>query len=251
MSERKDLESLIEAILRSTEAEWDSLCEALIGEYAPGDLQELADQLKLHSFDRLLQTNLEQAQRVAKFIQRLGEAAGCKWIQGLGLLARADADHFNGQPGHAMELCEQAGRVFLQAGDRVGWARARGGWVVAALYAGLIREQDLIEMDEARQVFRVAGELYRLAMMEQDIGLAWQKLGNFQAAIGVLEQALATLGSGTTLAESRLRGMILANTAMTFLWISDLARAASLFQQARTLFVETDSSSYASLAEVY
>lgn len=251
MNERKDIESLTQAILSSTEAEWKSLCEFLISEHTSGDLRELADQLKLHSFDRLLQTDLEQAQQAAKFIQRLGEAADCYWIQGLGLLARADADRFNGQPGHAMELCEQAGRGFLQAGDRVGWARARGGWVVAALYAGLIREQDLIEMDEARQVFRDAGELYRLAMMEQDIGLAWQKLGNFQAAIGMLEQALTTLGSGTMPSESRLRGFILGNMATTYLWISDLARAASLFQQARTLFLETDSSSYASLVEVY
>src|SRR5712691_9304893 len=108
MSERKDIECLIQAILRSTEAEWNSLCEAVIGEYAPGDLPELADQLKLHSFDHLLIPNLEQAQHMAQFIHQLGEAAQCKWISGLGLLARADAVYHNGQPGHAMELFEQA-----------------------------------------------------------------------------------------------------------------------------------------------
>src|SRR6266702_3569384 len=89
----------------------------------------------------------------------------------------------------------------------------RGGWVVAATYAGLIREKDLLEMNEARQVFRDTGNRYRLAMMDQDIGLAWQKLGNFQAAIDLLEQALTTLGPDMTPAESRLRGMILGNTA--------------------------------------
>jgi CHAT domain-containing protein/tetratricopeptide (TPR) repeat protein len=251
MSERKDIESLIQTILDSTEAGWDGLCEQLIDEYSSDGLQELADQLKLHAFDHLLHTNLEQAQHMANFIQRLGETADCKWIHGLGLLARADAVHHGGQPGHAMALFEESGRVFLQAGDRVGWARARGGWAVSATYAGLIREQDLVEMNEARQVFRATGNLYRLAMMEQDIGLAWQKLGNFQAAISTLEQALATLGPGTTPAESRLRGMILANTATTFLWVSDLARAASLFQQARALFLETGSSSYASLTEMH
>ncbi len=251
MSEQKDIESLIQAILHGTEAGWNSLCEALIDEYSSDDLSELADQLKLHSFDHLLHTNLEQALHMAKFIQRLGETADRKWIHALGLLARADAVHHSGQPGHAMTLFEESGRVFLQAGDRVGWARARGGWIVSATYAGLIREQDLFEMNDARQVFRDTGNLYRLAMMEQDIGLAWQKLGNFQAAIDMLEQALATLGSGKTPTESRLRGMILANTATTSLWVSDLTRADSLFQQARTLFLETNSSSYASLAGMY
>lgn len=251
MSEQKDIESLIQAILHGTEAGWNSLCEALIDEYSSDDLSELADQLKLHSFDHLLHTNLEQALHMAKFIQRLGETADRKWIHALGLLARADAVHHSGQPGHAMTLFENAGRVFLQAGDRVGWARARGGWVVSATYAGLIREQDLLELNEARQVFRDTGNLYRLAMMEQDIGLAWQKLGNFQAAIGMLEQALATLGPGTTPAESRVRGFILGNMATTYLWISDLAQADMLFQQARALFLETNSHSYASLTEMH
>jgi len=150
-----------------------------------------------------------------------------------------------------MELFQQAGEVFLQARDQVGWARARGGWVVAATYAGLIREKDLLEMNEARQVFRDTGNRYRLAMMDQDIGLAWQKLGNFQAAIDLLEQALTTLGPDMTPAESRLRGMILGNTATTYLWVSNLARAASLFQQAHALFLETNSSSYASLTEMH
>src|SRR5712691_5222214 len=148
MSERKDIECLIQAILRSTEAEWNSLCEAVIGEYAPGDLPELADHLKLHSFDHLLHTNLEQAQHMAQFIHQLGETAGCKWIHGLGLLALADAIYLGGQTGQAIELFEQSGRVFLQAGDRIGWARACGGWVLAATYAGLIKEQDLVEMNE-------------------------------------------------------------------------------------------------------
>jgi len=246
-----DIELLSQAILRSTEVEWDRLCEELIGEYTSDALRDLADQLKLQSFDHLLHTDLEQAQHMAQFIQRLGDVAQCKWISGLGLLARGDAVYHNGQPRHAKELFEQAGQVFLQAGDRVGWARARGGWVLAATYAGLIKEQDLVEMNEVCQVFRDAGNLYRLAMMEQDIGLAWQKLGNFQEAIGMFEQALATLGSGTAPAESRLRGIILANTATTFLWISDLARAASLFEQARTLFLETNSGSYASLTEMH
>ena len=251
MSERKDIESLIEAILHSTEAGWNSLYEGLIGEYTSVDLQELADQLKLHSFDHLLHTDLEQAQHLAKFIQQLGKAADSRWILGLGLLARADAVYHSGQPGQAMELFQQAGEVFLQARDMVGWARARGGWVVAATYAGLIREQDLFEMNEARQVFRDTDNRYRLAMMEQDIGLAWQKIGNFQAAIDLLEQALTTLGPGTTPAESRLRGMILGNTATTYLWVSDLARAASLFQQAHALFLESNSNSYASLTEMH
>lgn len=251
MSEQKDIEGLIQAILHGTEAEWNSLCEALIDEYSSDDLSELADQLKLHSFDHLLHTNLEQALHMAKFIQQLGETADRKWIHGLGLLARADAVHFSGQPGQAMALFEESGQVFLQAGDRVGWARARGGWVVSATYAGLIREQDLVEMNEARQVFRDTGNLYRLAMMEQDIGLAWQKLGNFQAAIGMLEQALTTLGPGKSPAESRVRGFILGNMATTYLWISDLEQADSLFQHAHALFLETNSHSYASLTEMH
>jgi len=251
MSERKDIESLIQTILSSTEAGWNSLCEALIDEYSSDDLKELADQLKLHSFDHLLHTDLERAQHMANFIQRLGETADCKWIHGLGLLAHADAIYLGGQTGQAMELFEQSGRVFLQAGDRIGWARACGGWVLAATYAGLIKEQDLVEMNEARQVFRDTGNLYRLAMMEQDIGMAWIKLGNFEKAIDMLEQALTTLGPGTTPSESRVRGFILGNMATTYLWISDLAQAASLFQQARALFLETESRSYASLVEMY
>jgi CHAT domain-containing protein len=243
MNEGEDIEQILKAILDRKEAEWQNLCEALIGKYTPDALYKLAEQLKLQTFDRLLHTDLEQARQIARFLHRLGEGAQHQRISGLGLLAQSDTALHSGQAHSARDLFQQAGEVFRQAGDRIGWARARGGWVVAATYAGLIKENDLIEMDKIRQVLHDAGPayLYRQAIVEQNIGLAWKHLGHFQEALGLFDQALATLGPGTTPAELELRGMLLANTAVVRLWTSDLAGATSLFQQARTLFLERKS----------
>lgn len=252
MNEWEEIAQVATVILDGTEAEKQQLCQKLMSECLPERLKELANQLKSQWFDRLLHTDLEQAQQMARFLSYLGEAAHNTSIGALGLLAQSDAALHSGQAHQASDLFLQAGEAFLQEHDRIGWARARGGWVVAATYAGSITEQNLLEMEAVLQVLRDAGPAYRyrLTMVEQNTGLAWKYLGNFQKALDLFAQAQRTLDSGTASAELELRGMLLANSAIIRLWSGDLTEAASLFQHARTLLLEGKSTGYVALTDM-
>ncbi|HET8845382.1 MAG TPA: CHAT domain-containing protein, partial [Ktedonobacteraceae bacterium] len=253
MDKWEEIEQIAETILSSAEERWSLLCEELMLKYTSEELPELADRLKLQSFDRFLHTDLTQARRLASFLLLFGEIVRQPLIHGLGLLAQADALFYGGQPNSAVEAFEQAGEVFLQAGKKVSWARARGGWVFAATHAGIIKTQDLASMNDACRILREAGpdQRFRLASVEQNIGLAWKNLGYFHKALDLFKQALETLGSATSPAEVQLRGMILANTATIFLWLGNLAQAATLLQQAHTVFLETRNRAYTAQTEMH
>ncbi len=255
------MDQISEAV-RSTcgEAGWVALYATIRREHTDEEIEELAQQLKLHEVDPRLHTDLAAAECIARFIHRLGEATGRPRVTALGLLAQADVARQGGHVLDAMGLFSAAGDAFLQADDRVGWARTRGGWLLAATWAGEITADDLAGMEAVREVLRDAAVhdsalLYRLAMVEQNIGLAWQNLEQYDQAIAIFDRALATLNPGTQRAEYRraeadLRGMLLANKATTLLWKGDRAQAAELFRQARILFLDTGNAGFVALEEM-
>jgi tetratricopeptide (TPR) repeat protein len=156
-------------------------------------LDALANQLKSLRIDPRLQTQLREARTLALALQLLGKTAQRPHCVALGLLARADVDRQRGANIKAIALYNRAAQTFLDANDRAGWARARGGRLLAMSYAGQVTRKDLLEMEEVCQALREAGQLDRLASVQNNIGMAWQQLSYFQEALDAFEEGKRTV----------------------------------------------------------
>jgi CHAT domain-containing protein len=251
-----DSEALIARVLATSADGWPACYQQVLEQLCDGSSDavfELAQQVKLQGVDVRLQTELGAAKRLADFLWGLGTSVGLPRVEALGLLAQGDAARMDGATAEAMDLLERAGTRFLVAGDRVGWARARGGWLIAATQAGSVTPADLAAMDEVRQVLREHAPAYRLAMVEQNIAIAHLYLGQHDTALVMLERALADLGPvgpDTAHHEQNLRAMLLGNQANVLLWRGDLAGARDHYMRARVLFLAIGNGGHAALAEM-
>lgn len=248
-----DTETIVTAALALASAggaTWPALCVALVLGHTDGELEAAAERIKSHAFDRLLHDNLDQAERVAAFLCALGTRADLPRIFGLGLLAQGDAARQRGQARAAMDLFQRSADVFLGAGARVGWARARGGWLLSASQAGCVTPSDLAGMDGVARVLHDEGYLYRLANFEQNRGIAYDALlhpdeaqGAYSRAVGLLDMLEAGAPSVDGSAPphwARLRGMLLSNEAAAFHMQGNLQEAYKLRIQARGMFEQLD-----------
>lgn len=229
------------------DAEREAIIGTVLAERAGADLVEFAQNVKSYHFDRYLTADLDRAFALAYGIEQLGHAAHDDTIIALGLLSRGDAERQGGHALTAMGLHERAGEWFLRAGDRVGWARSRGGWLVAATHAGRVTKADLETLHEVRAIFADAGQTFRLAVFEQNSGLAYQSLGCYQEALEAFDNGLALVKP----TDERLRGMLLANEANLYLWQGDLKRALALKKETRAIFTHTGSIGSAAIEEMY
>ena len=213
-----------------------------------GDLEPFAQAVKSQGFDPLLNTALPQALSVAVGLYELGNAAHDVVVSGLGLLARGDAERQAGRALTAMDLHQRAGEYFLRAGDRVDWARAQGGWLVAATHAGRVTEGDLARMAEARQALAEAGQTFRLAVLEQNIGLAYRYIGQYDASLAAFGRALHSLADGGS--TNILSAMLLQNQAVTLFYRGDVAEAYRGFTAARALSMQQGNAGLQALTEI-
>lgn len=246
-----DTDTIVTAALAGEdEAAWPALCGALVLGHTDGELEATAERIKSHAFDRLLHDNLDQAERVAAFLCALGTRADLPRILGLGLLAQGDAARQRGHARTAMDLFQRSADVFLGAGARVGWARARGGWLLSASQAGCVTLSDLAGMDDVARALRDEGYLYRLANFEQNRGIAYDSLLRPDEAQDAYDRALALLDmleAGAPSVEgsapshwARLRGMLLSNKAAASHLQGNLQETYELRIQARALFEQLD-----------
>jgi tetratricopeptide (TPR) repeat protein len=240
----------VDALFAATcDAEREAIIQSVIAERDAVALVDFAQNVKSYHFDRYLNADLDKAFAVAYGIEQIGHAAHNGIIIALGLLSRGDAERQAGQALTAMGLHQRAGDLFLHASDRIGWARARGGWLVAATHAGRVTEGDLASMDEARQVLKDAEQWFRLAVFEQNIGLAYQYLGRYEESLEVYNHLLYILDTEINIPlYSPLHATLLLNKAITTFYQGDLQAARSLFLQAKEIAVQIGSEGIEGLA---
>src|SRR5215831_10181286 len=134
-----DSEALIARVLATSTDGWPACYQVVLEQLCDGSSDavfEVAQQVKLQGVDVRLQTELGAAKRLADFLWGLGTSVGLPRVEALGLLAQGDVARMDGATAEAMDLLDRAGARFVVAGDRVGWARARGGWLIGATQAG-------------------------------------------------------------------------------------------------------------------
>lgn len=227
---------------RPDEGRWSGTLPFLMPGHLLGELEELAEHIKTPQyFDHLLVSNLADAASVARFLLHLGQSTQSARIAAFGLLAQGDVDRQSGQPETAMRHHEEAAHLFHQGGDMLGWARAQSGWLGAAIHAGRLREEELGRFEQVRAIFAQAGQPYRLALLEQTLGVACHYLGNLQQARLVFERALEHCPGGIR-AGNHLQATLLANLANVLLGLGETRRARDLHRQAHAVFTQLGSS---------
>lgn len=246
-----DLEGIDEALDGWSARQWHACWQALAHRRTQDELYDLVDRLKLERFDVFLHMNLPRAKRCARFIYGLGKMTENLRVMALGLLARGDAARQGGQARRAMPLFERSAELYAAAGDQIGWARARGGWLIAATHAGLVTVRDIDDMDEACAVLRRAGQTLRLANVLQNIGLAYLSLARYRKALAVYDSAMKSLGCGVSRPERNLRALLLMNIGNGLLWQVAVDRARDRLLRARAIFLDIDNTGMAALVDVH
>ena len=179
-------------------------------------------------------TDAQASLRLAELLIAAAERAGRPDHRALGLMARGDAVRALGRFGEAAATLDEAGAAFLAQGDRVGWARTRIGWLVAAHYLG-DGAAALQIIDAAREALQTGGMVLRVGILELNGGWVCWKLGRQQQALAHYERArhlFATLGAA---AEVQL-AWTKANTAIVLTELGDFPAALQLHEEVRQIW---------------
>jgi CHAT domain-containing protein len=173
--------------------------------------------------------------RLAEAIIAAGETVGRPDHVSLGLMAKGDALRYLGRYPEAVALLDQAGQAFLEAGDEVGWARTRIGWVIAAQLLGR-GEEALASVERARHILVRHHEWVRAGGLDLNTAVVCRRLGRFNQALKLYDRAQQTyesLGAGGALRAAWAK----MNKAILLTFRGEFRTAQILLEEAREVFV--------------
>jgi CHAT domain-containing protein len=207
----------------------------------------LIERLKQEA-DRHWYINPQHSLNCAAEIIAIGRARGDKQQIALGLMARGDALKLIGRMDEAWDALEESGRLFLEAGDDVGWARTCIGRLYVGLKLGRAR-QVLADGEQARRVFIHHGLEEKRLRLEMNAALVHAYLGDYQAALNAYQAALnAALGLGAA-GEQHLSGLYI-NLGMAYGSLGDFRQASAFYEKARALAQARRESWHQALVEI-
>ena len=149
---------------------------------------ELVQQLK-QEVDSYWLNDANRSVELADQIIAIGRARNNLEHVALGMMARGDSLRFLGKLHETWQHLEEAGDLFRQAGNEVGWARTRIGRL--AVSADLLcADEALDDVPLAREIFMRLGEFDKLLRLENNTGFLLNLLGRHNEAIDAFEQAL-------------------------------------------------------------
>jgi CHAT domain-containing protein len=220
------LDALVQALLDDTE-NFDDYC-ALLREQPDEDVRTFNEQLK-QEIDR----QHGKDPRVA--LELANRLIGIGWIRqdlgtiALGMMARGDALQIQGSVQEAWDTLRLAGRLYLAAGDRVGWARTRIGRVPAGFQLHRI-SQVIRESQIAHTIFERAGELNRALRLDMNLGYLYESMGAYQEALQLQED---TLRAAENLAEGSeyFIGRLTTNIGWAYIELGQLRHARAYHER--------------------
>ena len=203
--------------------------------------------------DRYWSINANRSVEIADIIVTIGQTRSDRSMVALGLMARGDALKLLGQVSEAWEMLEEAGRVFDEVGDAVGWARTRIGRVWAGYSLGRVADA-IQDVEPAHRIFEQHNQLARAVALDHNVALVFHMLGDYDEAIRLYLRALKScdrIEDGES-----LRGALATNLGMVFTIQGDLRRAQQFHEEAIAIFDARDELSDAAdarlnLADVY
>ncbi len=168
-------------------------------------------------------------------IQRLGTMREAPSEIALGIMAYGDSLRIQGTNNQrAWSDLERAGRLFLQDGNAIGWARTRIGRVAICADFDDVAAT-LAEVHKARRVFLHYDAQEYLLRLELNTALAHNNLGDYEKAATAYEAALQT-AQGLKDAGQQHLGAIYTNLGFARMFLGDFRQAMTCFQKGRELF---------------
>ena len=126
---------------------------------------------------------------IAKAIVQIGDLSRDQHIVALGMMVRGDALRFVHQNAEAWQVLADAGELFRQVGDDVGWARTRVGRLAICVEMNEI-ENGLKDAETAREIFLANGDFEKLARLETNAAVVLNHLSRYQSAIEKCHEVL-------------------------------------------------------------
>jgi tetratricopeptide (TPR) repeat protein len=213
----------------------ESLPPAALAEPLPDEIAHAAVERLKQEADRHWGIDPRRSLEFAERILAIGQARADQRQIALGLMARGDALKLIGRSVDAWEALEQAGKLFLETGDEVGWARTRIGRLALSKPLNRIPEA-LSEAEKAREIFRRYGEPEKSLRLEGNIAYLHNNLGELHKA---LDHYLAALAIASSLGEAgeAYFGALYISLGSTFEGLGDLRQAQAYYERAHTLFL--------------
>jgi CHAT domain-containing protein len=126
----------------------------------------------------------------ARRIEQIGLARRDRWQQALGRMAYGDAIKFLGQLAEAWQALEEAGQMFLEVEDEVGWARTRIGRLHVSTALNRVPAA-LEDAERARVIFEQHGEREKLLRLRYQTGVVHNLISHTAQALEHFDAARA------------------------------------------------------------
>ncbi len=192
--------------------------------------------------------NANHSLEIASLIEQIGSIRNDRCIVALGLMKRGDSLRFLGQLAAAWQAFDEAGAVFLEAGDEVGWARTRIGRLLICVDHNQV-EQALADAERARDIFTRHERYDRLQVLDNNLGIVFKQLGSLTRALECYRSALA-IGERLGTAGRAMLAQLHTNTGNVYDLLGDFRAALTYHERARSLFAERGEDSGVAQAEM-
>ncbi len=198
--------------------------------------------------DRHWWINANRSLELAELIVRIGRARGDARQTALGMMARGDALKYLEHMDQAWEALEQAGLLFREVGDQIGWARTRIGRLPLSLDLNCVAEA-LADAERARAIFIAHQEREKCLRLDLNTALVYNVLGDQRQALALYRSALEIAESLGPDGQDWL-GVLHTNMGNVYHLLGDFRQATAYHERARALFLERRETRGLALAEL-
>jgi len=194
---------------------------------------EVVERLKQEA-DRYWSINPNRSLELADRIVAIGQRRGDGRQTALGLMARGDALKYLGRNEEAWSTLEQAGSIFRDVGDEVGWARTRIGRLHVGLKLNRVSHA-LADAERARAIFTHSGEREKLLRLDINTAYVHTLRGNQHEALRLYRSALEAAETLGELGQQHL-GLLYMNIGFALEALGDFPQALTYYERARAMY---------------
>lgn len=188
---------------------------------------------------------------LASTIIRIGQVRENASFIGLGTMAQGDILAHSGRFIEAWERLEQAGRIYREANDEIGWARTRiGGLWISPELSREIAQEAFKGAHEAETIFLNAARHDRLLRLYHSWATAHLLMGQYEPAISLFKKAVEILREDDDPHASEISIAILySDIGYAYNHMGDLQTALTYLTHARKVLLDAGHPELAAMAE--
>jgi CHAT domain-containing protein len=211
------------------------LAETDLASLSDDEAARVVDEWKAEA-DRHYWINANRSLELAEQIVQLGRERGAMRHVALGMMTRGDAMKFLGRTADAWAALGEAGELFQECGDDVGWARTRIGRLLICVDLGHVQAA-LADAETARAIFVRHGVREKQVVLDLNTGIVHNMLGDQRRALALYHDAI-TLAEGLGGAGVSYLGLLYNCTGVAYHLLGALRDAMYWYDRAYTEFVE-------------